>query len=128
MTRPRKDADRPRVNCRDCRFHHPADDLCPVARKRPVIRGWTTCQCFKPIRAKDRPRSDPAHTRQPASTVAYLRPLDADEVNQRLDAAGLQGVVAELRIEGQAVWVRFGPQADFDSMISVGALIRMLRE
>ncbi|MCF8005048.1 MAG: hypothetical protein K9L32_12780 [Chromatiaceae bacterium] len=115
-SKPLRDAGRPRVNCRNCRFHDPADLICPVANKRPVADPGrtTTCQRFKPKRSNGKgiDTPPPAPPRNPLIT-------DLEQAHQRLADCGLSWAVHELCVIDGRLAIRYHPSADLDDMRSV---------
>lgn len=85
-----------------------------MARKIPVRKGTTTCQCFKAIRQHDRQPHDP----RPLALIT-----DPDQACQRLRARGLLWAIQEIgRIDGHLA-IRYHPAAELEDM---GAVVRCL--
>ncbi len=122
MTTTRKDADRPRVRCTDCRFHRPDDRVCPVANKVPVVTRDITCQRFKPLRRAERLARERAtdHRATPAPAPAPLLLIDdAEEARHRLEVYGLAWAVTEIRLIDGRLAIRYHRDAGLDDMSAV---------
>lgn len=116
MSTTRKDAGRPRVSCLDCRFHDPEDRLCPFARKVPVRTGTLTCQCFKPIRARDRQSSPPR---------PFEIETDPDRALVTLTCHGLADLVTEVAVFDGQLGIRFARSVTLENMESVVEALRV---
>lgn len=128
----RKDADRPRVRCPECRWFDGSATVCEVARKVFVVRGTITCARFKPPRApRVRPRktsqtqtqgdTPPMKPEQDSTASAPLWTLP--EFQARLLFEGLDDAVSELSVDASGrVAIRFRPGTDIDTMNAVGSL------
>ncbi|MCF7984318.1 MAG: hypothetical protein K9L70_07935 [Thiohalocapsa sp.] len=105
----RRDADRPRVRCTDCR-HYTGQRFCLRARK-VTFRSLSTCQRFERPPLFKRTSPEPA---PPGDAPATL-----DQARARLAAAGLGAAVSDLALVDSRLAVRFAPGTDAVRMNAV---------